>query len=91
MSPLFSNVATTLDINGPTLSFVRDPIGQVTNVARGKVEFTGIATATFPFGQTDKNTNTGVIGYRWYKNGIALQDNGSTVVGSALQRYHYLV
>ena len=83
MSPLFSNVATTLDINGPTLSFVRDPIGQVTNVARGKVEFTGIATATFPFGQTDKNTNTGVIGYQWYKNGIALQDNGSTVVGSA--------
>ena len=36
MSPLFSNVSTTLDLNGPTLSFVRDPIGQITDVATGK-------------------------------------------------------
>ena len=83
MSPLFSNVSTTLDLNGPTLSFVRDPVGQVTNVARGKVKFVGIATATFPSGQTSRNTNTGYIKYQWYQNGNALQDNDTTVVGSA--------
>lgn len=83
MSPLFSNVSTTLDLNGPTLSFVRDPIGQITNVARGKVQFTGIATATFPFDQTSRNTNTGYIKYQWYRNGNALQDNGTTIVGAA--------
>ena len=83
MSPLFSNVSTTLDLNGPTLSFVRDPIGQITDVATGRVEFTGIATATFPFDQTSRNTNTGYIKYQWYRNGNALQDNGTTIVGSA--------
>ena len=83
MSPLFSNVSTTLDLNGPTLSFVRDPVGQITNVARGKVQFTGIATATFPYDQTSRNTNTGYIKYQWYRNGNALQDDGTTIVGSA--------
>ena len=81
MSPLFSNVSTTLDLNGPTLSFVRDPIGQITDVAQ-ESRFTGIATATFPFDQTSRNTNTGYK-YQWYRNGNALQDNGTTIVGSA--------
>ena len=83
MSPLFSNISTTLDLNGPTLSFVRNPVGQITNVARGKVQFTGIATATFPYDQTSRNTNTGYIKYQWYRNGNALQDDGTTIVGSA--------
>ena len=83
MSPLFSNVSTTLDLNGPTLSFVRDPVTQITNVARGRVQFTGIATATFPFDQTSRKTNTGYIKYQWYRNGNILQDDGDTIVGSA--------
>ena len=81
MSPLFPNVPTTLDLNGPVLSFSSQPVGTSCSVASGIATFTGIATATFPADQTSRNSNTGVISYQWYKNSTALTD-GTNVTGS---------
>ena len=81
MSPLFPNVPTTLDLNGPELSFTTQPVGTSCSVASGIATFTGIATATFPVDQTSRNSNTGAISYQWYKNSTALTD-GTNVTGS---------
>ena len=81
MSPLFPNVPTTLDLNGPVLSFLSQPVGTSCSVASGIATFTGIATATFPADQTSRNSNTGAISYQWYKNSTALTD-GTNVTGS---------
>lgn len=78
---LFSDIPTTLDLNGPELSFSTQPVGVATSVASGIATFIGIATATFPSNQTTRNTNTGSIVYRWYRNDIALSD-GDNVTGS---------
>ena len=64
---LFPDVNTTLDLNGPELSFTTQPVGVATSVASGIATFTGIATATFPSNQSTRSTNTGSIAYQWYK------------------------
>jgi Glycine rich protein len=78
------NKQTTLDLNGPTLSFVKNP--QSVEICSGlAATFTGIATATFPSqSPSNPSTNTGIITYRWYdQNGPLFDDaNGVLVVGS---------
>ena len=81
MSPLFPNVQSTLDLNGPTLSFTSQPVGTSCSVASGIATFIGIATATFPPTQTERETNTGNISYQWYSGTTALTD-GVNVTGS---------
>ena len=81
MSPLFPNIPTTLDLNGPELSFTTQPVGAAISVSSGIATFTGIATATFPADQTSRNSNTGAISYQWYKNSTALTD-GANITGS---------
>ena len=81
MSPLFPNVQSTLDLNGPTLSFTSQPVGTSCSVASGIATFIGIATATFPPTQTERETNTGNISYQWYSGTTALTD-GANVTGS---------
>jgi hypothetical protein len=76
---------TSLDLNGPILSFITQPVGLTTSSSTAT--FVGIATATFPT-QTPANpaTNTGTIGYRWYAEGSALSDGsfrGATISGTA--------
>lgn len=73
---------TTLDLNGPILSFTQHP-SAVSVANAGIATFVGIATATFPV-QVPSNpaTNTGIITYRWYDANGALSD-GATVTGSA--------
>ena len=78
---LFPDVNTTLDLNGPELSFTTQPVGVATSVASGIATFTGIATATFPSNQSTRSTNTGSIAYQWYKDNSALSD-GTNVTGS---------
>ena len=85
MSGLFPRVTTFLDLNGPELSFVEQPIGAATSVASGTVSFVGIATATFPEDQESRNENSGYIAYRWYRNGELLTDSGN-VVGAATKK-----
>jgi hypothetical protein len=76
------NKQTTLDLNGPILSFTTNPVGAATTNG-GSVTFTGIATATFPI-QTPPNPAipTGYISYRWYDQNGPLTD-GANVTGSA--------
>ena len=70
---IFNEISTTLDLNGPILSFSEQPtgttgIGTTAGATGGaSVSFTGIATATFAT-QTPANpaTNTGTLTYQWY-------------------------
>ena len=86
---------TSLDLNGPILSFVQQPQSvsiSCEDVLLGTVAtFIGIATATFPQ-QTLENpaTNTGIISYRWYDDNGPLFDDpppsggdGISIVGAA--------
>lgn len=85
--PSFINKQTTLDLNGPILSFTTHP-ASASACTSGIATFVGIATATFPT-QNPQNpaTGTGYISYRWHWEGYGeLSDgdlNGTTVVGSA--------
>ena len=81
MSPLFPNIQSDLDLNGPVLSFTTQPVGTSCSVASGIATFTGIATATFPTSQTERDTNTGTVTYQWYAGTTALTD-GANVTGS---------
>ena len=74
---------TTLDLNGPILSFIQQPVGaSISN--NGATTLVGIATATFPT-QTPANpaTNSGSIGYRWYEVGFGQLSDGVNIAGSA--------
>ena len=84
--PSFINKQTTLDLNGPVLSFVQHP-EPASSCISGIATFVGLATATFPT-QDPSNpaTNTGYISYNWYLNGEELTDgdlNGTTIIGAA--------
>jgi hypothetical protein len=78
---------TTLDLNGPILSFTRQP-QSVSVCDNGSATFIGIATATFPT-QTPSNpaSNTGTLSYRWYAEGVGVLNDGSfrgaTIAGTA--------
>lgn len=86
MSPLFPLVQSDLDLNGPILSFTTQPVGTSCSVASGIATFIGIATATFPTAQTERETNTGTVSHQWYSGTSALTDgttSGITITGSA--------
>jgi hypothetical protein len=80
---------TTLDLNGPILSFIQQP-QSVTINNNGSTQFTGIATATFPQ-QSPPNpaTGTGTISYRWYESSFGILSDGvnstlgATISGSS--------
>jgi len=75
---------TTLDLNGPILSFTTNPVGvastgvSIGSTGGGTATFTGIATATFP----NTASNTGSIAYQWYDQNGAIS-NGTYVTGAA--------
>ena len=80
------NKQTTLDLNGPVISFIQQPVSVITSIS--VATFVGIATATFP-SQTPENpaSSTGTLTYRWYAEGFgALTDGtfrGATIAGTA--------
>jgi len=80
---VFRHIPTTLEINGPILSFSQQPVG-VATTSTGLVTLVGIATAEFPT-QTPTNTaeNTGYISYRWYEVGVGALSNSATITGTA--------
>jgi hypothetical protein len=81
---------TTLDLNGPILSFTTQPVGVastgvVSGTGSGIATFTGIATASFTTIGTVPNpaTNTGIITYRWYEVGVGALSDSTYVTGTA--------
>jgi hypothetical protein len=77
---------TTLDLNGPILSFITQP-QSVSVCDGGSATFVGIATAFFPT-QDPPNpaSNTGTLLYQWYADGFGpLTDGtfqGASITGS---------
>jgi hypothetical protein len=71
-----TNKQTSLDLNGPILSFTQQPQSVTVNNGSTAI-FTGIATARFPT-QSPANspTNTGTLSYRWYAEGYGALSNG---------------
>ena len=67
---------TTLDLNGPILSFVQQP-ESITVCAGSAATFVGIATATFlTLGDIENPaSSTGNIAYRWYDQSGPLFDD----------------
>jgi len=87
-----SEQQTTLDLNGPVLSFTTQPVGVssagvgVGSTGGGTATFIGIATATFitvDGTPTNPATNTGSIVYQWYEEGIGELSNNTYVTGTA--------
>jgi hypothetical protein len=83
---------TTLDLNGPILSFIQQPVGVssagvgVGSTGGGTVTFVGIATATFTTVDgtpTNPATNTGSIAYQWYEEGVGTLSDSTYVTGTA--------
>ena len=70
---------TTLDLNGPILSFTQNPVGvastgvNIGSTGGGTATFTGIATAS----------GTGSISYQWYESDVGPLSNGTYVTGTA--------
>mgnify|MGYP001209700618 FL=1 len=65
---IFSSIPTSLDLNGPTLSFLEQPVGITT--VESTASFTGIVTST-PVG-------TGHLSYQWYEIGVGAIGSAST-------------
>ena len=87
-----SEQQTTLDLNGPFLSFTTQPVGVssagvgVGSTGGGTASFVGIATVTFAtVDETPTNpaTNTGSIVYQWYEEGVGALSNNTYVTGTA--------
>jgi hypothetical protein len=80
---IFRHIPTSLELNGPILSFSQQPVGVATNNG-GSVTLVGIATAQFP-SQTPTNPaeNSGYISYRWYEVGVGALSNTATITGTA--------
>ena len=82
----YRDIDTSLEINGPTLSFTQQPTGAFGNY-NGSVQLIGIATAKFtqevaPGFTTGIGATTGNINYRWYKEGTGFVSDGAKYVGS---------
>jgi hypothetical protein len=81
------NKQTTLDLNGPNLSFIQQPQSVAVN-SGSTATFIGIATASFPTqNPANSSTNTGTLSYRWHAEGLGPLSDGSfrgaTLTGTA--------
>jgi len=70
---VFASTPTTIDLNGPILSFLQEPVGIRTDAT--VVSLTGIVTST-PVG-------TGHLSYQWYEIGVGKLVDGSSISGAA--------
>ena len=69
----YQSTPTTLDLNGPILSYTTQPVGLTTDSST--INLVGIATA-LPVG-------TGDISYQWYEGGYGPIATSSTITGTA--------
>ena len=84
MSPIsfntFRTIPSNLDLNGPYLSFTKQPVSAATT-SGSSLELTGIATVSFL--ENSSPENTGIITYKWYETGVGPLVEGTNVTGSA--------
>ena len=77
----WNEVNSTLDLNGPILSYSEQPtgatgIGTTTNsTGGGSVSFTGISTGVDP--------GTGYLSYEWYEQDVGKLSDSTYVTGAA--------
>jgi hypothetical protein len=74
---VFKDIPAPYDLNGPNLSFSRQPVGVATTDSKS-VTLVGIATATFPVSAI----NDGTISYQWYEIGVGKLSDGTNISGS---------
>ena len=78
---IFNEIGTTLDLNGPILSYSEQPTGAtgigttINSTGGGSVSFTGIATGVDP--------GTGYISYEWYEQDVGKLSDSTYVTGTA--------
>ena len=95
----FEDRTTNLDLNGPDIEIntqayghapgsntdktVVNPFGADAGRTGGVIEITGIGTASWPVGYSTYASNTGSIGYQWYR----VNADGSTDTLGISTRY----
>ena len=67
------SIPTSIDLNGPFLSYTTQPVGITTNAT----------TATFTAVVTSEPTGTGHLSYQWYEVGVGKLSDGANITGSA--------
>ena len=78
---IFNEIGTTLDLNGPILSYSEQPTGAtgigttVGSTGGASVSFTGIATGVEP--------GTGYLSYQWYEVDVGKLSDSTYVTGTA--------
>ena len=80
----YNSLNTSLDINGPFLRFIDQPVS-ATAIDEGGITFSATAIAEFKHNPTipgDRVTNTGEIEYQWYVDNVAVQDIPNSISGS---------
>ena len=67
------SIPTSIDLNGPYLSYTTQPVGITTN------------TTTVSYGAivTSEPTGTGHLSYQWYEVGVGKLTDGANITGSA--------
>ena len=87
MIGFFNSIPTTIELNGPVLSFTGPNTLQPVSTSfcdGGTAGFVGIATAAFPAqSPTNPAENTGYIEYHWHEVGIGQLSDSLSIVGSA--------
>ena len=78
---IFNEIGTTLDLNGPILSYSEQPTGStgigtaIDGTGGASVSFTGIATGVDP--------GTGYLSYQWYEVDVGKLSDSTYVTGTA--------
>ena len=67
------SIPTTIDLNGPYLSYTTQPVGITTNTT----------TASYSAIVTSEPTGTGHLSYQWYEVGVGKLTDGANITGSA--------
>jgi len=67
------SIPTSIDLNGPYLSYTTQPVGITTNTT----------TASYTAIVTSEPTGTGHLSYQWYEVGVGKLTDGANITGSA--------
>lgn len=74
----YRGLPTDLELNGPVLSFLENPVG-VGSTVTGSVTLSGIATVSWA---TTSPSSIGSIDYQWYEVNVGALSDGSNISGS---------